>query len=540
MAPSLTPQTRGAARIGRILIILAVVLGLLAVVLGNGLRVDRTTLGPGAPGDDVTVLFGEPDSLDPAAQGDAASASIVAQLFEGLTTFDPGLNVRPALAESWDFLDGGSRFVFHLRPDLKFSDGTPLTGEDVVRSWLRVIDPADPSPLSGLFSDVVGATEYLGGRNRDASSVGISADGDDVEVRMVRPAAELPSILASPTFAVVPAVIDTDPDALEASGFVGSGAYRLVAGFSDELTLEANEHYWAGRPTIGTVHFLTGIQGQSPVAAFESGDVDYTAISDFDASWITYDRVLGPSLRSVSSLSVTYYGFDTRAPPFDDARVRQAFALAVDWDRLVQLSGPATQLPATSMVPPGIPGRSETDFSPRYDPDAARQLIADAGFPGGRGFPETRLMTGGGFIDEGIRTQVRDVLGIELAYETMDFSDYFKRLEVDPPPMWQLTWSADYPGRNDFLGLLLGAGQSNNYGRWASPEFEAAIAEAGAALDETAQRAAYDRAERIVQDQVPVIPAAYGTGWALARDGLLGAEQNGLGILRLAGLAWAS
>jgi oligopeptide transport system substrate-binding protein len=213
--------------------------------------------------------------------------------------------------------------------------------------------------------------------------------------------------------------------------------------------------------------------------------------------------------------------------------------MAVDWDRIVELSGPATQVPANSMVPPGIPGRSDIDFSPRHDPAAAKALLADAGFPGGVGFPRVTLMTGGGLVDEAVRAQIREVLGVELAYETMDFGEYFDRLEVDPPPMWSLSWSADYPGRNDFLGLLLGTGQSNNYGRWSSSEFDAAIAEAGAAVDEAARRAAYDRAERIVQDQVPVIPAAYGTGWALARDGLLGAEENGLGILRLASLAWA-
>ena len=148
------------------------------------------------------------------------------------------------------------------------------------------------------------------------------------------------------------------------------------------------------------------------------------------------------------------------------------------------------------------------------------------------------MMTAGDTIDEGILTQVRENLGIELGYETMDFSEYFTRLEEDAPAFWSISWSADYPGRNDFLGLLLGSGQTNNYGGWSNPEFDAAIAEAGAATDEAAESAAYDRAERIVQQEVPVVPSSYGTGWALSHDELLGADQNGLGILRLAGLAW--
>ena len=103
-----------------------------------------------AAGDEVTILTGEPTLLDPALQGDIGSARIGAQLFESLTAIDPSLTVRPALAESWDVLDGGRRIVFHLRPGLTFSDGSPLTGADVVRSWLRVIDPKRPSPLASL------------------------------------------------------------------------------------------------------------------------------------------------------------------------------------------------------------------------------------------------------------------------------------------------------------------------------------------------------------------------------------------------------
>jgi oligopeptide transport system substrate-binding protein len=193
---------------------------------------------------------------------------------------------------------------------------------------------------------------------------------------------------------------------------------------------------------------------------------------------------------------------------------------------------------ANSMVPPGIPGRSDRDFLPEYDPDEARELIAAAGYPGGDGFPATTLMTFGGGFDEAILLEVERELGVTLAWETMG-DGYFDRLATEPPQMWTLGWVADYPGRNDFLGVLLQTGASNNYGRWSSAEFDAAIAEAGAAIDPDDASAAYDRAELIVQDEVPVVPLVYSAGWALSRPDLLGATQNGLGIVRMAGLAWA-
>jgi len=487
--------------------------------------------------DSVNILIGAASTLDPAAQGDIGSAAVSAQLFEGLTGFDAQLQVRPALAASWDLLDGGRRIVFHLRPNLTFSDGSPLTGDDVVRSWMRIVSPDAPSPLLSLISDVEGALAYARGENSDPDSVGLSADGLEVEVRLTRPATDFVSIVASPTFAVLPPGVGEDPSALLPAGFVGSGAYILKAASDEKTTLTANERYWAGPPPIPTVELVHDIGGRSPVAAFEDGDIDLTGIFPFDATWIAYDETLGPQLRETVSLSLNYYGFDTRRPPFDDARVRRAFAQAVDWRRLVSLVAGETASVATGMVPPGIPGRSDEDFLPAHSPDEARRLLADAGFPGGAGFPETTFMTFGSGTDEAFVVEIEQELGIKLNYETMS-GDYFGRLSADPPHIWSLGWVADYPGPNDFLGILLGTGSSNNYGGWSSPEFDAAIADALETTDPVAVRTAFDRAEAIVRDEAPVIPLSYSTEWTLARDGLLGAYESGLGIIRMAGLAW--
>ncbi len=538
VGPVLTsPARRGRTRRN------AGIVGAILVAL-CGLSVRATPAFPGdgsvaaARPDSVRILIGVPTTLDPAAQGDIGSAAVSAQLFEGLTAFDAQLHVRPALAASWDLLDGGRRIVFHLRPDLKFSDGSPLAAEDVVRSWMRIVDPDAPSPLVSLIADVQGALEYARDESSDPDSVGLSADGLDVDVRLKRPATDFVSIVASPTFAVLPPGVGEDPAALLPAKFVGSGAYVLKAVTDEKSTLAANEHYWAGPPPIPTVELVHDIGGRSPVAAFEDGDLDLTGVFPFDATWIAYDETLGPQLRQGASLSLTYYGFDTTRPPFDDVRVRQAFARAVDWRRLVSLVANQTATVATGMVPPGIPGRSERDFLPAHDPEGARALLADAGFAGGAGFPETTFRTFGGPYDRAVVAEIERELGVELSYETSS-GDYFDRLASDPPQMWSLGWVADYPGPNDFLGILLGTGSSNNYGHWSSQMFDAAVADALETTDPTAVRAAFDRAETIVRDDAPVIPLSYDVDWSLARKGLLGARENGLGITRMAGLAWA-
>ncbi len=486
---------------------------------------------------DARIVISGARTFDPAAAGDSGSAEVDAQLFETLTAFDSGLTLRPALAASWQVLDGGTRVLFTLRDGLTFSDGTSLTSNDVVRSWLRVIDPAHPSPLASLLDEVQGAKGYRTGAV-SADAVGIHAtDSRTVEVRLAHPQADFPAIVSGPTFGIVPPNVTNwdDPTRIAVSG-----GYHVSAVTANEITLAANDRYWAGPPAIPTLHLLTDLAGVSPVDAFAAGNVDYTPIDPLDAGWVAYDRTLGPQLRSIASMTVSYFGFDTRRAPFDDVRVRQAFGAAVDWRRLATLASVGDRTPATSMVPPGVLGRSGKDFLPAYDPAAAKADLAAAGYPGGKGFPSVTLLTDGSDYAGGIVADLRSVLGIAVTVETMDSDAYFTRLQTDPPDFWSLSWVADYPGANDFLGLLLGTGATANYGGWSSPEFDAAIGQALASTDQAAAVAGYDRAQAIVQRDVPVVPIDYSQSWALSNPRLLGAGENGLSIMRMAGLAWGS
>jgi len=517
----------------------ALVLGPLLADLGAAFPAEAATPTATHEPGKVSVAMGLPETLDPAIAGDAGSAALIGQIFEGLTTVDAELAVRPALAESWTYTDGGRTAVFTLREGLTFSDGSPLTAEDVRRSWMRVLDPAAPSPLASLLDDVQGAADYQRGRG-SAEAVGLEADGRTFTVRFTRPSTDFAAVAASPTLAVVPPSAGADPAAFSpGAGFVASGGYVPAAVTASAIELRANDRYWAGAPAIGTVEVLTSLDGANPVEAFRSGDVDLTQVPSPFASWLAYDRDLGASLREGVSVNLEYLGFDTTSPPFDDARVRQAFAKAVDWRRLVALGSDGSEAPATGMIPPAIPGRSPDDYLPAFDPDGARALLADAGYPGGRGFPPVTFITNGNLHAEAIVAELRQNLGVDIALETMDFAQYFDRLATDPPGMWIVDWVADYPGRTAILRLLLGSDQQNNFGRWSSGPFDAALDEGSAAIDSASAASAFDRAEAIVRDEAPVVPLSYGTSYWLARDGLLGAGENGLGFVRFAGLSWA-
>lgn len=522
-------------------------LALLVIVAMVAQLVPALRETPGAPAvvaaadpGTVTILAETPASLDPAHHGDLGSASYVSQLYESLTAVDPSLTVRPALAASWSVENGGTRVVFTLRDGLKFSDGSALTADDVVHSWRRLFTPGNPSPLASLIADVKGVRDLLAGRSTDVTTLGVRADGERrVVVDLDRGGADLPAVVSGAPFAVVPRSAGDAEITPTPGSFVGSGGYVLTSIAPDAFVLTANPNYWAGKPAIETVRMLTSTSGQSSVDMFSAGSVDVTPISFSDAGWIAYDETLGPSLRSDPSLSVTYYGFTTTKAPFDDVRVRQAFAEAVDWRRLAKLDEVGSSVPATGMVPAGMPGAPAGDFLPPYDPAGAQALLTQAGYPGGAGLPAISFIANGGGYDGAIVAMLKANLGVTIDYATMDFQAYQARLASDPPDLWSLSWVADYPGPNDFLGVLLGTGSTANQGGWSNPAFDAAIAEAGAASVQADATTAYGKALGIVRDEVPVVPVSYGTSFSLVRDGLLGASQNGLGIMRLAGLAWA-
>lgn len=487
--------------------------------------------------DEVRILVQEPSTFDPAAQADAATAAITAQLHETLTAYDNSLNLQPALAGSWDVAEDGRRVVFHLRPELTFSDGRPLTAEDVVGSWLRIIDPVAPAPLAALMIDVRGARDYLAGRSTDPSSVGLRANGSDVEVELERPGADFPAIVSAPIFAVVPPAAWRDGEDAFGVDAVVSGGYSVEAVTAEEITLVRNEQYWAGPAPIPTVRLILDIGGRSPVAAFEDDELDYTEVSLVDAPWIAYDSTLGPQLRETPSLALTYVGIDTSSPPFDDVLVRQAVGAAVDWRRIISLGAFGGLVPAQSMVPPAIRGAGGKDWLPVHDPDRARELLAEAGYPGGAGLPRIQFAVGGAGIADGIAADLLRELAMDVELVIID--DHLDRITSDPPNMWISGWIADYPGPNDFLGVLLESDSSENHGRWNSPAFDAAIADALSTRDPAEAEVAFERALAEIQREVPVVPLYVSTDWALSREGLLGAGSNGMGILRMAGMDWA-
>jgi oligopeptide transport system substrate-binding protein len=509
---------------------LVVGVAVLAVALSSSLPAGTARAADGV----LRYLGGEVKTLDPARIGDATDVQLLLQLYAGLTRLDENGEPYPSLAETWDVGDGGTTYTFTLRDGLQFSDGTPLTAQDVRRSWLRILDPATHSSAPDVLNVIVGAAERIAGGSE--AGVGVEApDPRTLIVHLRHPASYFPAITATPATFVVPSSADASADWQQVDHFVGSGPYVTQSQDDTRLVLEANERYVAGPPPIGEIDWLLKVESDG-VAAYADGSVDLVGVGAASASWMAFDPDFGPALHEGASLSVQYLGFDTTRPPFDDAMVRLAFVAALERQRLVPLAEGNGGTPASSIVPPALwPDGLPDDFA--YNPDSARRLLDEAGYTDRSDLGVITVGDGGLGVGPAVDAW-RNELGATMTVEGRDFGDYLTALEQAPPQIYTVNWIADYPSPYALYSLLLLPNAASNYGRWSDDKFVQLLQDASSAGDAATEAAAYAEVDAYVDDQVPLIPWSYPTSWWLVRPGLRGLGNLTVGILDFGRVSW--
>ncbi|MFQ5924275.1 MAG: peptide ABC transporter substrate-binding protein, partial [Anaerolineales bacterium] len=474
----------------------------------------------------LRLALDPPTSLDPGAASDFQSGMYTDQLFSGLVRLTPEMSIVPDVSRSWDVLEDGKKYRFHLREDVLWSDGQPLTSGDFEFAWKRTLDPEFSSPKSDMLLDIKGAADFNSGKG-SVDGVGVRAvDDHTLEVELERPTGYFLQLAAHSGFFPVPKHVTASNNEHWADdpNIITNGPYRLDSFDADQgLSLKRNPAYHG---------IFTGNVEEIQVAFRDSGADDLPDMYKEDEIDAQLMYMLSAEERDRSRhthtdeyltapvLSILYLGFDVSRPPFDDARVRRALCSAIDRETLAEIAYRGYYAPAIGgLVPPGLPSHLP-ETGQQFDPGSAAQLLEEAGYPNGRGFPDIECLgTISGLGDpvrEHLKTHWQQHLGVEIEWQLLEWPSYMKRLHESPPHVYTTGWLADYADPDNFLRVALLSALNG----WENEAYDEMVEAARSSLDHAERMDLYERAQRILADEVPVLPIVYLRGHYLVKPWL--------------------
>jgi ABC-type oligopeptide transport system substrate-binding subunit/class 3 adenylate cyclase len=464
----------------------------------------------------------DPSDLDPVTQ--RGNENLLRQVFSGLVEQTVEMDIVPDVARSWDVLEGGRRYVFHLRNDVRWSDGAPVTADDFVYAWKRLLDPATASPHANLLYDIKGARAFHQGEQSEDAGVGARAlDEHTLEVELEGPTGYFLQLLGHARTLPVPrhAVQQYGASWTDVVSLVSNGPFRVERWCPGEkMVLRRNPDYhrrYRGNIQRVELHPATEMSSDQ----LELYEADHLDVLDF---WTLPPRAMGLARNRHAGeylvaprLATVFLAFNARRPPFDDVRVRRAFALAADRQTVSDVVLGGYAITATGgFVPPGMPGHSPGIGLP-YDPEEARRLLSEAGYPpgGSQSFPVVELL--GAPDDElpyqHLGTNWAENLGVETASTIVEWDCIPVRLTESPPHIWGWGWGADYPDPDNFLRV----GVPRAWIGWQHEVYDRLVEEARRITDQGKRMNLYRQADRILVEEAAVCPAAYSRSHLLVK-----------------------
>jgi peptide/nickel transport system substrate-binding protein/oligopeptide transport system substrate-binding protein len=483
----------------------------------------------------VRFVSTEPRSLDPASYEDAYQWQLMEQIFDGLVDFDPELNITPGLARTWTVSPDGLTYSFRLREDARFQNGRSVTAEDVAYTYLRAA--RFPNGLAREYlSHVVGMPEAV--TSTAAGVEGIRVDGPHaLTVRLSHPYAPFLAMLATPPFRIVPR------EEVQARGErfrrqpVGSGPFKVVEWRADNvLLLAAHEEHAGGRPYLDGIEVRFGAWSDE-IGPFLQGEVDRAFIGRDDRGRLPP----GAAVIQRLELSMTCLGLNIGYAPLKDDRIRRAIALALDRPAIVEATG-RLAVPSRGIVPDGIAGGGPTSLAVDRDLPAARRLLAEAGHPGGAGLPAIDFWANRGnpAMKNAAEVVARNVgeMGLRINAKAGSWPVFVGVIDAKRAPIYLLTWVADAPDRDAFLGILFHSKGANNQLHYADPEVDRLIERAREERDPLVRGKLYGAAEKRIAAANVLIPLFSQANAAAFREGLRGVNLDAFGNTDFARLWW--
>ena len=477
-----------------------------------------------------TMPLGEPRTMDPAIAREVTSHLFVSSVFSGLVRLNPDLSISPDLAESWEVDEAGVVYTFTLREGITFHDGRPITAADFKYSIERASAPALHSDTVPLYlSDVVGMHERLEGGAREVAGVE-AVDDRTLRITIDAPKEYFLAKLAYPCSAVV------DRHEVEAQGddwwmdreVNGSGPYRLMLWDPDRVTiLQRFDGYHAPVVLEHLISPRVTLPGARALQMYQTDAWDALTVSLGSVDSVREDPLLSEEMRQYDELNVYFVVMDAARPPFDDPKVRRAFAMALDRQRFIEEIYDGNVKLANGLLPPGLPGYTESLRGIAFNPEEARQLLAESRYADD--FPEIVYAAVDllGQPPQSVQFMLKawqDELGIEVKTELLESDEFYYHLEESEANLFTYGWVADYPDPENFLDLLLHSDSHN--GRYKNPEFDDIVERARVERDIETRLGLYREAEQLLLDDAGIIPLFHSQDFVLVRP-----HVNGFALL---------
>ena len=487
-------------------------------------------------------VINAPTTFDPAMVEDGPTIDVLQQVFEGLVQWSPDNKVVPCLAEKWDVSPDGLTYTFHLRPNVKFQDGSPVSASDVLYSMTRALNPKLGSPVAlNYLGDIAGAKELNAGKAADLKGVKV-LDPMTVAITITKPKAYWIYTLTYPTGYVVSkaeAKTDAALTAEDDAKGAGTGAFRVTSYARDvKVILAANPTYWEGAPKIAGIERPVVVDAGTRHDMYVKGDIDilqYESPGDFESD--SKDAALKDQARLFPRAATFYLGLNQQAfPAFKDVRVRQALAYAIDKNKIVSVVFGGKRDVAEDILAKGIPGFDPAFKGLPYDPAKAKQLLAAAGHPGGAGIPTIPLTYRGSLPDlaktvDQIRQMWAETLGLKIESRVSEYGAMLHQNDKNALECYHIRWAADYLDPQDYYSVLLRTGSAENHVVYSNPGFDALCDAADVSQNPAQRRALYRRAARIAADEVPMIPLYYQQDVELIKPYVSGIDDGLMGHL---------
>lgn len=483
---------------------------------------------------------GEPQTLDQAQTSINIEAFILKDLYEGLTIYDAAGKIIPGAAESWTLSDDGLTYTFKLRENAKWSDGSPVTAQDFEFSFKRVEDPKTAAKYANILYPIKNA-EAINTGKAEVATLGVKAvDDKTFQVTLERPTPFFLELLAHQTALPVSkaSVEKNGADFVKPGVMVSNGAFKLVSHVpNDSLVVEKNENHWdAANTKLDKVIFYPIDDQAASVRRFEAKEMDL--VYNFSADQI--ERLRGTYKDQVHvspTLATYYYAFDSSQAPYDDVRVRQALSMAVDRDFLAKEIYSGSQIPAYSLVPPGIASYGEpskadfAELSQLDREDKALELMKEAGFGEGGKPLEIEIRYNTNPNHERVATAVADMwkntFNAKVTMTNLDVSSHYAYLQEGGKfNVARAGWVADYADAENFLALNLSTNKTFNYGKYNNPEFDALMQKSYAEENPEARSKLLHEAEALLSRDQPVAPLLTQADLWLVSNRVSGWEDN--------------